>query len=64
MVQLDGQQMGCASGQSFGDGAAAGADFNDCAAGEIAQGGRDALNGLGIDEEVLTELGFGRHELP
>ena len=63
VVQLDGQDMGGASGQGSGNRAAAGADLDDSAAGEIADGGRDALDGLGIVEEVLAELGFDGHGL-
>ena len=61
VVQLDGQQMGGAGGQSLCDGAAAGADFDHCTAGQIADGSRDALDSGGIDEEVLAELGFDLH---
>jgi hypothetical protein len=32
-------------------------------AGEIAQRGSNALDGLRIDKEVLSELGLGRHVL-
>jgi hypothetical protein len=63
VVQFDGQHMTGADGQSFGDGAATGADFDHSAAGKIADGGRDALDGFRIFEKVLTEFWFGGHGL-
>ena len=62
-VQFDGENMGGAGGQGSGDGAGAGADFDYGAAGKIAQRGGDALDGLRIVEEVLSEPGFGGHGL-
>jgi len=63
VVEFDGQEMGGARSQGSGNRAAAGADFDDSAAGEIADGGRYALDGLGLVEEVLAELGFDGHGL-
>jgi len=62
-VELDGKNVGCTSGESAGDGACAGADFDDGAAGDIAERGSDALDGLRVVKEVLTEFGFGGHGL-
>src|SRR5271157_2614994 len=62
-VQRDGQNMGRADGESSGDGAGAGSDFDDGAARKIAQRGGYALDGLRIVEEVLSEPGFGGHGL-
>ena len=61
-VQLNGEQMGAAGGEGAGDGAAAGADFDDGAAIAGAEGGDDALDGLGVVKEVLAELGTGGHD--
>ena len=63
VVQLDGQHMGGAVSQFAGDDAAARADLDYGAAGEVADGSHDALGGLGVYEEVLAELGFGGHGL-
>ena len=63
VVQFDGQHMGSAGGEFPGDGAAAGADLDHRASGEIADGGRNALDGFSVDEEVLAELGFDGHGL-
>jgi hypothetical protein len=63
VVQFDGQHVGSASGQGCGNGASAGADLDHRAAGQITDRGCDALNGLGVYEEVLAELGFGGHGL-
>ena len=54
--------MGRAGGQFFGNGAAAGADFDHGASGEIAERGRNAPNGLRIVEKILSELGFNGHD--
>ena len=53
--------MGRARGQSAGNGAFAGADLDDGAPGDVAQRGDDALDGLRIVKEVLTELWLGGH---
>jgi len=55
--------VGSAGSERSGDGASAWADFDDCAAGQIAQRGGDSLDGLGVVEEVLAELGLGGHGL-
>jgi hypothetical protein len=55
--------MGGACGQGCGDGAAARADFNHGAAGEITQRSGDALDCVGIMEKVLAEFRFGGHGL-
>jgi hypothetical protein len=55
--------MGGAGGQCAGDGSGSGADLGHRVSGEIAQRGGDALDGLRIDKEVLSELGLGRHLL-
>lgn len=60
-VELDGEDAGGAGGERGGDGAFAGADFDDGGGAEIAEGGGDALDGAGIAEEVLAEFGFGGH---
>jgi hypothetical protein len=63
VVQLDGQHASGTGGQGYGNSSAAGADLNHSAAGEIADGSRDALDGLGVYEKVLAELGLGGHGL-
>ena len=60
-VELDREDVCGAGGEGSGDGAGAGADFDDGAAGEIAQRVGDALDGLRIVKEVLSEPGFGGH---
>ncbi len=45
-VEFDGDDVGGAGGESMGDGAGAGADFDDGAAGEVAEGVGDALDGV------------------
>ena len=62
-VQLDGENVSGPSGKGSSDGARSGADFNYGAAGEVAQRGSDALDGLGIVEKVLSEPGFLGHGL-
>ena len=61
VVQFDGHHACGACGEGASDGSRAGADFDDGAAGEIAQRGSDALDGLLIGEKVLAELGFRGH---
>ena len=63
MVQFYGQHTGSVGGQGCGNCAAAGADLDHGTAGEIANGGRDALDGLGVNEKVLAELGLDGHGL-
>jgi hypothetical protein len=55
--------MGGAGSQGFGNGAAARADFDYGATGQVTDRGRDALAGVGIDKEVLSELRFDGHGL-
>jgi hypothetical protein len=55
--------MGGAGGQRSGNRAEAGADFDYCMVGEIAEGGCNALDGVSIVKEVLAEFGFGGHGL-
>jgi len=63
VIELYGQQVRGAGCKRLGDGAAAWADLDDCAAGQVADGGCDTLDGLRIDEEVLAELGLDGHLL-
>ena len=60
-VELDGENAAGARSKSVGDSAAAGSDFDDRAAGEIAEGRDDPVDGDVVNEEVLTEPGFLRH---
>jgi len=62
-VQLHRDYVGGAGCQSPGDGTHAGTDFDDRAAGEVANGGCNALNGLRVVEEILSEFGLGWHGL-
>jgi hypothetical protein len=62
-IEFNGEDMGGTGGEGTGDGAGAGADFDNGATGEIAQRVDDALDGLRIFEEVLSEPGFGGHGL-
>ena len=62
-VELDGEDVSGAGDEGRGDGAGAGTDFDDGAGGEIAERGGDALNGLRVVEEVLSEPGVGGHGL-
>jgi len=62
-VQLNRDDVGGARGKGSGNGARAGADLDDGPALEVAQGCGDAIDGLGIAKEVLSEPGFGGHGL-
>ncbi len=62
-VELDGQDMAGVGRQGSCDGALAGADFNDGAAGKVAEGSGDSLNRRCVFKEILAELGFDGHEL-
>ncbi len=62
-VELDGEDVGGAGDEGRGDGAGAGTDFDDGAGGEVAERGGDALNGLRVVEEVLSEPWVGGHGL-
>ena len=53
-IQLNGNYVGGAGEEGLGDGALAGADFDDSLSGEVAECGGNALNGVGIAKEVLT----------
>lgn len=57
-VEFDGDEAFGVRGEQFGDGGFAGADFDDGAAGDVAEGIDNALASRGADEEVLAELGF------
>src|ERR1035437_203732 len=63
VVQLDSQHVSSVGGQGSGYGAMAGTDLDHGTAGQVANGGRDALDGLSVDEEILAELGLGGHRL-
>ncbi len=56
-VELDAMEAGAAGGEVRGDGAVAGADFDDGAGADVAEGFSDAEGGCLVDEEVLAELG-------
>jgi hypothetical protein len=57
-VELDGDEAMGAGSQNGGEGAAAGADFNDGAMGDVAESVGDGRLGGGADEEILTEPGL------
>jgi hypothetical protein len=63
VIVLNSDDVMGARGERGGDGAGARTDFDDGARGEIADGGDDAVDGLGVVEEVLTEFGLGGHAL-
>jgi hypothetical protein len=63
VIQFDSQYVSGAGGQDSGNGSVTGADLDHRTACEVADGGRDALYSLGINEEVLAELGLGGHGL-
>jgi len=63
MIQFDSNHAACFCGQGSGDGASAGANFDDGAAGEIAECGDNTLTGVRVVEEVLSEFGLGGHVL-
>ena len=63
MVEFNGNYVARSCSQRAGDGAAAGADLDDGAAGQIAERGDDSLDGLRVVEEVLSEFGLGWHGL-
>ena len=46
VVQLDGEDVAGAGGESTGDGALTGADLGDGSAGDVTHCGRDAGDGL------------------
>ncbi len=56
-VEFDGDEALGTAGEEAGDGAAAGADFDNGAPGEIAEGVGDGGLGGGADEEILAEFG-------
>jgi hypothetical protein len=62
-VQYNGQHAPSARRQRFCNRAAAGADLNDCVAGDVSERRNDPLRGLLVHEKVLPELGFQRHLL-
>jgi hypothetical protein len=62
-VELDGDNMGGASGQGASDGSGSGANFDDGAPAQVAKGCGDPIDGLRIVEEVLSEPGFDGHVL-
>ena len=62
-VELDAVQPSTAGCQQSRYRAVAGADFNDCALGHIAERACDAQARIFVDEEVLAELGFLRHAM-
>ena len=53
-VKFQGDEAPGAGGQDVGDGAVAGADFDNGAAGEVAEGIGDTALGVCIDEKVLA----------
>jgi hypothetical protein len=62
-IEFDGEHMGRARDKGRRDGPCAGANFNHRAAGEVAERGGNALDGLRVVEEVLSEPRFGGHGL-
>jgi hypothetical protein len=58
-VEFDGDEAVGAGREQLGDGGFPGSDFYDGAEGEIAEGVYDGVAGVGADEEVLAQLGFG-----
>jgi hypothetical protein len=60
-VEFDGDQVFGFGGEMVGDGPFAGSDFDDRARTQVAESRDDALDGLLIAEEVLSELWFTGH---
>jgi hypothetical protein len=63
VVEFNGNDAGGSCGQGVCNGAAARADLDYGAAREIAERGDDALDGIGVVEEVLSEFRLGGHAL-
>lgn len=57
-VEFDGDEAACAGREQVRNGGFAGADFDDGALGEVAEGIGDGVAGRGADEEVLAEFRF------
>jgi hypothetical protein len=57
-IEFDSDNMGGACSKGSGDGAGSGADFDYGASRQVAKRRSNALNGLRIVEEVLSEPGF------
>lgn len=60
-VDFNGDEASGACGEELRNGATAGADFDDGAGGDVAEGRDYALDGLLVAEEVLAEFGFLGH---
>ena len=58
-VELDSDETVGAGGEDLGEGAVAGADLDDGAGGEVAEGVDYGVAGAVVDEKVLAEFGFG-----
>jgi hypothetical protein len=63
VVEFDSEYVRGAAHERTGNGAAAGTDLNDGSIGQVPQRRCNPFDGLCVDEEVLSELGFGRHVL-
>lgn len=57
-VEFDGDEAAGAGGEQVRDGGFAGADFDDGAVSEVAEGIDNGVAGRGTDEEVLAEFRF------
>ncbi len=63
VIELNGDDVARSCRKRSGNGAAAGTDFEDGAAGKIAERGNNSLHGLRVVEEVLSEFGLRWHGL-
>jgi hypothetical protein len=62
-IKFNSDNMGGARSKGSGDGPGSRADFDYGPSRQIAKRRSNALNGLRVVEEVLSEPGFGRHWL-
>jgi hypothetical protein len=63
-IEFDSHDMSGSRQERRGDCAAARSDFDNGTPAQIAKGRGDALDGVRVVQEVLSEPGFGGHGLP